>query len=125
VGSDWGFQDGGVLMGLQGEYTKYPSYLCLWDSRPDALHYVQKEWPARTEFTMGSHKVKWDPLIAAYRVLMPPRHIKLGLMKQFVKGLKPSSCQRFEKTVVIHMLPYLRPHKNTRSYFGFRKLSNY
>ena len=76
-------------MGLQGGYTKYPCYLCLWDSRSDTLHYVQKEWPARTELTMGSHKVKWDPLIAAYRVLMPPLHINLGLLKQFVKGLKP------------------------------------
>jgi hypothetical protein len=81
----------GFLMGMQGGYTKYPCYLCLWDSRADAVHYQQHIWPKRTEFQIGKHNVKWEPLVEPKNVLMPPLHIKLGLMKQFVKALDQNS----------------------------------
>ena len=29
-----------LVLGLQGGYTKYPCFLCLWDSRADKQHYV-------------------------------------------------------------------------------------
>lgn len=81
----------GFLMGLQGGYTKYPCYLCLWDSRADAKHYVQRSWPERTEFCVGQSNVKYEPIAVPENVLMPPLHIKLGLMKQFVKALDKNS----------------------------------
>lgn len=81
----------GFLMGMQGGYTKFPCYLCLWDSRDDNAHYHQEYWPERTEFLMGKHNVKWEQLIDPKNVLMPPLHIKLGLMKQFVKALSNES----------------------------------
>ena len=37
----------GPVLGLQGGYTKYPYFLCLWDSRADGQHYVRQEWPPR------------------------------------------------------------------------------
>jgi hypothetical protein len=52
-----------LLLGLEGGYTKYPCFLCLWDSRADALHYEQKEWPQRIDFTRGSHNVKDTSLL--------------------------------------------------------------
>ena len=76
-----------ILLGQQGGYTKYPCFLCLWDSRDDAHHYVKTEWPARTEFVPGKHNVKAVPLVPTDKVLLPPLHIKLGLMKNFVKAL--------------------------------------
>lgn len=76
-----------LLLGLQGGYTKYPCFLCLWDSRADALHYEQKEWPQRTHLTSGCHNVYELPLVERQKVLLPPLHIKLGLMKNFVKAL--------------------------------------
>jgi hypothetical protein len=76
------------LMGLQGGYIKFPCYLCLFDSRDTAAHYVKKNWPQRTEFSTGRNNVKWEPLIKSEKVLMPPLHIKLGLMKQFVTALE-------------------------------------
>lgn len=81
----------GFLVGMQGGYTKYPCYLCLWDSRADALHYQQHSWPKRTEFQIGKHNVKTKPIVEPDHVLMPPLHIKLGLIKQFVKALRQDS----------------------------------
>lgn len=81
----------GFLVGMQGGYTKYPCYLCLWDSRADALHYQQHSWPQRSEFQIGQHNVKNKPIVEPDRILMPPLHIKLGLMKQFVKALRQDS----------------------------------
>ena len=75
------------LMGLHGGYTKYPCYLCLWDSRDKKAHYHQKDWPQRTEFSLGKSNVKWEMLVELHKVLMPPFHIKFGLMKQFVTAV--------------------------------------
>ena len=77
------------LMGLQEGFTKFPCYLCLWDSRNTALHYHQKSWPLRSSYDIGAHNVKQTPLVDPKKVLMPPLHIKLGLIKQFVKKLNP------------------------------------
>lgn len=76
------------LMGLQSGYTKYCCYLCLWDSRADKLHYKQKEWPRRNEYTPGKDNVKGIPLVDADCIIPPPLHIKLGLFKNFVKALE-------------------------------------
>jgi hypothetical protein len=76
-----------ILLGLQGGYTKHPCFLCLWDSRADDLHFKQKRWPDRTETIPGKDNVIHLPLVNASNILLPPLHIKLGLMKQFVKAL--------------------------------------
>ncbi|MGH0134277.1 UNVERIFIED_CONTAM: hypothetical protein FKN15_009533 [Acipenser sinensis] len=80
------------LMGLQGGFTKFPCYLCLWDSRDTKAHYQRRDWPQRTEFSVGRNNVKWEPLVDPRKVLMPPLHIKLGLMKQFVRALDKESA---------------------------------
>ena len=77
------------LTGLQGGFTKFMCYLCLWDSRNTALHYQQRHWPLRTRHEVGSHNVKHVPLVEPEKLLMPPLHIKLGLIKLFVKRLDP------------------------------------
>lgn len=76
-----------LLLGQQGGYMKFPCFLCFWDSRADDLHYKQKVWPPRTEFTPGTGSVKHVPLVDPRKILLPPLHIKLGLMKNFVKAL--------------------------------------
>ncbi|MGH0118403.1 UNVERIFIED_CONTAM: hypothetical protein FKN15_023339 [Acipenser sinensis] len=80
------------LMGLQGGFTKFPCYLCLWDSWDTKAHYHRRDWPQRTEFFVGRNNVKWEPLVDPRNVLMPPLHIKLGLMKQFVRALDKESA---------------------------------
>ena len=76
-----------VLLGLQGVYTKYSCFLCLWNSRADGKHYEKIHWPARKELTPGMHNVIKEPLVRGENVFLPPFHIKLGLVKQFVKAL--------------------------------------
>ena len=75
------------LMVMQGVFTKYPCYLCLWDSRDTKAHYQKQEWPKREKFVVREKNVKNIPLINSKKVLLPPLHIKLGLIKQFVKAL--------------------------------------
>ena len=77
----------GLVLGLQGGYTKYPCFLCLWDSRADDQHYIRQEWPPRQGLEPGSHNVQSRPLVEPNKILLPPLHIKLGLMKNFVKAM--------------------------------------
>jgi hypothetical protein len=75
------------LLGQQGGYTKYPCFLCLWDSRAKHEHWIKKKWPVREDMTVGSKNIINPPLIEREKIILPPLHIKLGLMKQFVKAL--------------------------------------
>ena len=79
------------LVVLQGGNTKFPCYLCLWDSRDTSSHYKKKDWPRREQHDIGIHNVKFRRLVQTEKILMPPLHIKLGLMKQFVAALDSTS----------------------------------
>jgi len=86
----------GIILGLQGGYTKMPCFLCEFDSRAQAAHWDQKQWPPRQSLTPGSKNVMHDSLVDRSKVLLPPLHIKLGLMKQFVKALdKEGACFQY------------------------------
>ena len=52
-----------MLLGQQGGYTKYPCFLCLWDSRAKGDHWVKQDWPKRTEFVVGEKNIKYEPLV--------------------------------------------------------------
>lgn len=78
----------GLLLGMQGGFTKFCCFLCLWDSRATEKHYIVKQWPARDKFVPGESSVKYVPLVEPTKIYLPPLHIKLGLVKQFVKALK-------------------------------------
>ena len=43
------FKNGVIPDGLQGGFTKFPCFLCLWDSRDTEAHYRRRDWPERTE----------------------------------------------------------------------------
>ncbi len=84
------------LLGQQGGYTKYPCFLCLWDSRARDKHWTEKIWPIRTSMTVGEKNVINEPLVDREKIIFPPLHIKLGLMKQFVKALnKEGNCFQY------------------------------
>jgi len=74
------------LLAQQGGYVRYPCFLCLWDSRAADQRWQRKDWPVREQFVVGENNVINEPLVDRVRILLPPLHIKLGLMKQFVKG---------------------------------------
>jgi hypothetical protein len=67
-----------LLLGLQLGYTKFCCFLCEWDSRDRKLHFVKKK-KKRENLTPGKKNLTCKPLVD-----LPPLHIKLGLMKNFV-----------------------------------------
>ena len=77
-----------LLRGVQLGCTKYCCFLCLWDSRARNKHYIEKTWPQRIEEEEGQHNVVALSLVPQNKIILPPMHIKLGLFKQFVKGLR-------------------------------------
>lgn len=76
-----------LLLGLQLGYTKYCCFICEWDSRARESHYCRKNWPLRKKLVPGQKNVKHEPLVNPAKIFLPPLHIKLGLMKNFVKAM--------------------------------------
>ena len=76
-----------LLLGQQHGYTKYPCFLCMWDSRAREKHWVERNWPPRSDLKPGDPNIQHEPLVDRTKIIFPPLHIKLGLMKQFVKAL--------------------------------------
>ncbi|GBM49871.1 hypothetical protein AVEN_150752-1 [Araneus ventricosus] len=68
-------------MGFQLGYTKYCCFLCLWDSRAIALHYIKRDWPQRASFKPGEMNVEHPPLAEPQKIIIAPLQIKLGLVK--------------------------------------------
>ena len=76
-----------IVLGLQSGNTKFPCFLCEWDSRERAQHYKKKKWPPRVNLAPGQKNIVHEPLVAHKNIILPPLHIKLGLVKNFIKGL--------------------------------------
>ena len=47
---------------------------------------TRKEWPSR-ELKVGEKNAINEAVVPRNKIIFPPLHIKLGLMKQFVKAL--------------------------------------
>ena len=47
----------------------------------------EKDWPVRKHLTVGEKNIINEPLVDRRKIIFRPLHIKLGLMKQFVKAL--------------------------------------
>ena len=74
----------------------YPYFLCLWDCTDRGNHYKKKIWPKRMSLERGCRKVINGPLVELSERLLPLLHIKLGLIKQFVKALnKEGQCFQY------------------------------
>ena len=85
-----------MLLGQQSGYTKYPYFLCLWDSRAKQDHWKKRDWLSREVFVTGERNTVNVPLVNKEKVLLPPLHKKLGLMKELVKTLdKERECCKY------------------------------
>ena len=47
-------------------------------------HYLNREWPHRETNVIGKFNVCNEPLIDIRHTILPPLHVKLGIVKQFV-----------------------------------------
>jgi len=78
----------------------------LWDSRARAQHWIKQDWPVREELVPGEKNVQAHLLVERSKIILPPLHIKLGIMKQFVKALNNDSdsfkyiCTKFPGSTI-------------------------
>jgi len=75
------------MAGLQGGNTKYCCFLCEWDSQARDRHCHGKQWPFRGETILGHKNVTYRALVDKTNKYLPQIHIKLGLIKTFVKAM--------------------------------------
>jgi len=76
----------GLLLVIQQGYTEYCCFLCDWNSHDKKHQHVHKDWPLRHPFTLEKINISCEPLVNPQDVYLPSLHIKLGLMKIFVKA---------------------------------------
>ncbi|GFT66983.1 uncharacterized protein TNCV_1348281 [Trichonephila clavipes] len=85
-----------MLLGQQSGYTKFSCFLYEWDSLDRKQHYVKQTWPIRKALIPGVKNVERQSLVDPKKILFPPLHINLGLMKQFMKALdKEGECFKY------------------------------
>jgi hypothetical protein len=51
------------------------------------LRSLKRDWPQRKSLKLGEKNVQYPALAKWHRILLPPLHIKLGPMKNFVKAM--------------------------------------
>ena len=100
------------LLGQQHGYTKYPYFLCMWDSKAREKHWIEANWP----------NIIYEPLFDRKKIIFPPLHLKLDLMNQFVKALSTEDdCLKYiilafsELSIEKSRLVCLMVHKFYRS----------
>jgi len=76
-----------LLFGLQHGFTKYCCFICEWDSRARSLYYSRQYWSARKFLEPGIMNVENQPQVEPSKILLPSMHLKLGLMRNFVKAV--------------------------------------
>ncbi|XP_031640029.1 uncharacterized protein LOC116351997 [Contarinia nasturtii] len=91
-----------LLRGLPHRgYPKYMCFLCQWDTR-HPNQYEKRDWPPRHTYQIGRQNVRYEPLIPMEKVLLAPLHIKLGIVKNFIKALvKRNNEQAFQRLIQI------------------------
>ena len=68
-------------MGMQGVLQNIPTTFVFGIAKIPKAYYQKQVRPKREEFVVGEKNVKNIPLINPKKVLLPPLHIKLGLIK--------------------------------------------
>ena len=85
----------GILMGMQGGFTKYCCFLCLWNSLATKEHYIRRDCPERKSCLTGVANIEKVPLVDTQNIFLPPFHVKLGIIKKFVKAMGKSNFNGF------------------------------
>ena len=109
------------LLGQQRGYTKHPCFLCYRHNRTTDQRWVKKDFPAGEDLAVCNKNIINGPLVNPDRIILPPLHIKLGLMKQFVKALdKYDDCFK----CIAKTFPGLSMEKLKTGIFEDRKFAN-
>jgi len=85
----------GILIGLQGGFTKCCCYSFPCESRSTAEHYIKRDWePGKTQVP-AKDSVQHIPLVNPAKIFLPSLHIKLDLIKCLVKAMAKTNSKRF------------------------------
>ena len=76
-----------ILLELQTGYTKYCCFLCYWKSKARDKHHTVKVWSECNSFEPGQRNVVEDPLVDNKNVILPPLHINVGIVKNFLTAI--------------------------------------
>ncbi|KAL4149662.1 hypothetical protein QTP88_003554 [Uroleucon formosanum] len=90
----------------------------MWDSRAIADHYIKQNWNQRIFYEPGTNSVQSIPLVDPNNIFLPPLHIKLGLIKNFVKAMGKTNSEGFQykamsKTVKLNYPRYAHVEGHT------------
>lgn len=82
-----------ILMGIKQGFSKHQCFLCVWEGRKKEFHYTDYEWEQRNSENsiVGEHSIVFEPLARSEKIILPPLHIKIGLMRNFVRALNRES----------------------------------
>lgn len=83
-------------------------FICDWDSRHKGDQYSNHTWLNREVRKIANANVIEEPLVLQDKVLLPPLHIKLGIVKSFLKRV--GKGDEFYKALA-QMLPGLSESK--------------
>lgn len=97
-----------MLCGLQGGYTKHMCFLCNWDSRFKGNQYKNHSWEDRKNNTLGQKNITKEALVPRENILMPLLHIKLGVVKNFIKAVVGLQKQKKNPDHALEVLNFLR-----------------
>ena len=56
---------------------------------------MRRYWPARESYLTGVANIKNVSLVDTQNILLAPFHVKLGMIKNFVKAMGKSNLNRF------------------------------
>lgn len=79
-----------IIMGLKPGFSKHQCFLCTWEGRAKEKHYDDNHiWPSRMQFTIGKERESQirKELVPANKIILPPLHIKLGVVRNFTRAL--------------------------------------
>lgn len=71
--------------------SNFVVFLCERDSRARDKQYVVKNWPRWTSLIPGVKNVSEEQLVQSEKFFPPPLHIRLGIVKHFVKTMSKDS----------------------------------
>lgn len=89
-----------MLRGLKSGYPKHMCFICNWNTRFKGDQYQYDGWKNRPESEELTESMIHKPLVPIDKILLPPLHIKLGIVKKFVGAI----AQREEVYECLHKI---------------------
>lgn len=81
----------GLLIGLKKGYPTNQCFMCLWEGRDNASNYCGMKCAPRITYQIGKQSIDHMPLVDPQKVILPPLHLKLGLVRNFTVAMDRDS----------------------------------